>query len=335
MIRVIIFGAGGYTGEELLRWLARHPSIEIVGIVARSLVGRKVKEVYRDIDLDTVFIDTDEATSIQSDVVFFATPHAVAHQYAQLFLEKGAKIIDLSADFRLRDVSIWQQYYETKHQAASLIPKAVYGLAEYYKSSIMNADLIACPGCYPTSIILAMLPILQEGFMPDVITAISVSGISGAGRNVAEGDLQESIQDNFYSYKVDRHRHYREITQVLSDIAQKPIDVCFVPQLAPLSRGMHSTISVQKNSSVSVDIQQLYESYYRDYSFISVLPSGSCPQTKDVVCTNNAHIAVYDKGSHYIILSVIDNLAKGASTQAIQNMNLCFGLDETLGLINA
>ncbi len=269
------------------------------------------------------------------DVVFFATPHGVAQSSAPSFLAAGIKVIDLSADFRLRDQSVWEKWYGQPHQASDMLPRAAYGLPEVNREAIVDAELVACAGCYPTSIQLGLLPLLRQGCIDSSdIIANSASGVSGAGRQANISTLLSEASDSFKAYGASGHRHQPEIEQGLEDIAGHSVGLTFVPHLLPIIRGIHTTIYANL-VDLNVDIQELYEHHFKNEPFIDVLPAGSHPETRTVRGSNYCRIAVHrpNNGRKVIILVVEDNLTKGASGQAIQCMNLMFGLSETLGLM--
>jgi N-acetyl-gamma-glutamyl-phosphate reductase len=338
MIKVAIVGGTGYTGVELLRLLLQHPQAELAVITSRGEAGRPVSALFPSLAgrLDLAFSDVDVRTLATCDVVFFATPNGVAMQQVPTLLDAGARVIDLAADFRLRDPAAWERWYGMPHACPQLLEEAVYGLPELNRERIARARLIANPGCYPTAVTLGFLPLLEAGVVDasDLI-ADCKSGVSGAGRHVRADLAFCEANENFKAYSVFAHRHQPEITQTLSTVgAGALVDLTFVPHLLPLNRGIHATLYARRGSS-SVDLQGLYEARYRHEPFVRVLPAGSHPQTSEVRAGNDCAISVHADGSRVVVLSVIDNLVKGAAGQAIQNMNLMFGLDETLGLRQA
>ena len=337
MIKVGVIGGTGYTGAELLRLLTGHPNVEIAAVTSRSNQGELVSDIYPNLRgiVDVPFVTPELNNLSGCDVVFFATPHGVAQSSVPSFLAAGIKVIDLSADFRLRDQSVWEKWYGQPHQASDMLPRAVYGLPEVNREAIVDADLVACAGCYPTSIQLGLLPLLRQGCVDSSdIIANSASGVSGAGRQANISTLLSEASDSFKAYGASGHRHQPEIEQGLEDIAGHSVGLTFVPHLLPIIRGIHTTIYANL-VDLNVDIQELYEHHFKNEPFIDVLPAGSHPETRTVRGSNYCRIAVHrpDNGRKVIILVVEDNLTKGASGQAIQCMNLMFGLSETLGLM--
>jgi len=337
VIKVGVIGGTGYTGAELLRLLTGHPNVEIAAVTSRSNQGELVSDIYPNLRgiVDVPFVTPELNNLSGCDVVFFATPHGVAQSSVPGFLEAGIKVIDLSADFRLRDQSVWEKWYGQPHQASGLLPRAVYGLPEVNREAIVGADLVACAGCYPTSIQLGLLPLLRQGSVDSSdIIANSASGVSGAGRQANISALFSEASDSFKAYGASGHRHQPEIEQGLEDIAGHSVGLTFVPHLLPINRGIHTTIYANL-VDLNVDIQELYEYHFKNEPFIDVLPAGSHPETRTVRGSNYCRIAVHrpDNGRKVIVLVVEDNLTKGASGQAIQCMNLMFGLPEILGLM--
>ncbi len=337
MIKVGVIGGTGYTGAELLRLLTGHPNVEIAAVTSRSNQGELVSDIYPNLrGIVNVPFVTPELNNLSGcDVVFFATPHGVAQSSAPSFLAAGIKVIDLSADFRLRDQSVWEKWYGQPHQASDMLPRAAYGLPEVNREAIVDAELVACAGCYPTSIQLGLLPLLRQGCIDSSdIIANSASGVSGAGRQANISTLLSEASDSFKAYGASGHRHQPEIEQGLEDIAGHSVGLTFVPHLLPIIRGIHTTIYANL-VDLNVDIQELYEHHFKNEPFIDVLPAGSHPETRTVRGSNYCRIAVHrpNNGRKVIILVVEDNLTKGASGQAIQCMNLMFGLSETLGLM--
>lgn len=337
MIKVGIVGGTGYTGVELLRLLAQHPQAEVAVITSRSEEGLKVSDLYPNLrgHYDQLaFSVPDVATLAACDVVFFATPHGVAHALAGELLAAGTKVIDLSADFRLQDAEEWAKWYGQPHGAPELLPEAVYGLPEVNREKIRGARLIAVPGCYPTATQLGLLPLLEAG-LADIQTLIAdcKSGVSGAGRAAKVGSLLCEASESMMAYSVKGHRHLPEISQGLSRAAGQSVGLTFVPHLTPMIRGIHATLYARV-ADRSVDLQALFEKRYANEPFVDVMPAGSHPETRSVRGANVCRIAVHrpQGGDLVVVLSVIDNLVKGASGQALQNMNILFGLDERLGL---
>ncbi len=337
-INAAIVGANGYGGLELLRLLAQHPRVAIQSLVSRSEAGKNVTDIFphlRGSACDEMqYVSPSDAKWDDIDVCFFATPHTVAMGQAARLLARGIKVIDLSADFRIKDQLTWEQWYATRHTEPELIEQAVYGLPEMNREAIKTASLIACPGCYPTSIQLGLMPLLRNKLVTDdTIIADSKSGISGAGRSANIAMLYSERSENFEAYASSGHRHYPEIKQQLSLMRGDTVEVIFTPHLMPTVRGIHSTIYA-KLANPHTDVQTLFEDAYADEPFISVLPQGSHPQTKSVSATNNVHIAVArPPHSDYVtVLVVEDNLIKGAAGQAVQCMNIMYDIDETTGL---
>lgn len=336
MIKVGIVGGTGYTGAELLRLLAGHPNIEFVAITSRSEVGMPVAKLFPNLRgiVDLVFCKPELKNLENCDVVFFATPHGVAQELIPTILEAGIKVIDLSADFRIRDIALWEHWYGQSHGAPELVPEAVYGLPEVNRKAIAEAKLIACPGCYPTSIQLGLLPLLEAGCIAtDDIIANAASGVSGAGRQANVANLLTEVSDSFKAYGASGHRHQPEIEQGLTDIAGRPVDITFVPHLLPINRGIHSTLYTTLTDT-EVDVQALFEQRYQHEPFVDVLPVGSYPETRSVRGSNYCRIAVHRPGNgrKLVVLVVEDNLTKGASGQALQCMNIMFSLDERTGI---
>ena len=338
MIQVGIVGGTGYTGVELLRILALHPQASIHTVTSRADAGKRVDGMYPNLRgfVDTVFTEPTVEALGQCDVVFFATPNGTAMRMARDLLDKGVKIIDLAADFRLADPAEWEQWYGEPHACPDLLQEAVYGLPEVDRERIRSARLVANPGCYPTATQLGLLPLVEAGLVRlDNLIADVKSGVSGAGRKVEIPILMSETGESFKAYSVKGHRHLPEIRQGLEKAAGQPVGLTFVPHLTPMIRGIHATLYAQLQSSDPQDLQMLYEARYRDEPFVDVLPAGTHPDTRNVRGSNRCQIAVHrpQGGDIVVILSVIDNLVKGAAGQAVQNMNLMFGLDETAGLI--
>jgi N-acetyl-gamma-glutamyl-phosphate reductase len=335
MIKVGIVGGTGYTGVELLRILARHPQAELLAITSRSEAGTPVAKMFPSLRGRVKLDFTDPASSAlrECDVVFFATPNGVAMSEAGAILKAGAKVVDISADFRIRDVAEWEKWYKQKHASPELVAEAVYGLPEMHRDRIRASRLVANPGCYPTSVQLGFLPLMEAGLIDlDHLIADAKSGVSGAGRKAEVHTLFSEASDNFAAYGVPGHRHWPEIRQGLAGAAKRPVGLVFVPHLTPMIRGIHATLYARITREA--DFQKLYEDRYRNEPFVDVMPAGSHPDTRSVRAANTCRIAVHrpQGGDTLVILSVIDNLTKGAAGQAVQNMNLMFGLDEATGL---
>jgi len=337
MIKAGIVGGTGYTGVELLRILALHPQVSIHTVTSRADAGRRVDDMYPNLRgfVDAVFSEPTEEALAACDVVFFATPNGTAMRMARALLERGVKIIDLAADFRLSDPAEWEQWYGEAHACPDLLQEAVYGLPELGRERIRQARLVANPGCYPTATQLGLLPLVEAGLVClDHLIADVKSGVSGAGRKAEVPILMSETGESFKAYSVKGHRHLPEIRQGLVEIAGQPVGLTFVPHLTPMIRGIHATLYARLKSSDLVDLQALYEDRYQGEPFVDVLPAGAHPDTRNVRATNRCQIAVHrpQGGDTVVILSVIDNLVKGAAGQAVQNMNLMFGLEETAGL---
>jgi N-acetyl-gamma-glutamyl-phosphate reductase len=335
MIKVGIVGATGYTGVELLRLLAKHPEVSIECITSRSEAGIAVSDLFPNLrgHLHHHFSNPDVEQLAACDVVFFATPHCVAMEMVPKLIDAGTRVIDLSADFRLRDAELWQHWYNMPHTCPELLDLAVYGLPEINRASIRDAQLIAVPGCYPTATQLGFLPLLEQQIIdPMQLIADAKSGVSGAGRKAAVATLLTESSENMKAYSVNGHRHLPEIKQGLAQAAGRDIGLTFVPHLTPMIRGIHATLYGKLNKQC--DLQSLFEQRYADEPFVDVMPQGSHPETRSVRGSNVCRIAVHQpqQGDTVVVLSAIDNLVKGASGQAIQNMNIMFGFNETLAI---
>ena len=336
MIRASIVGGTGYTGVELLRLLAMHPEVEVAAITSRSESGLPVADLFPSLRgyYDLCFSEPDPDQLAEADVVFFATPHGVAQAMVPEILKRGARVIDLSADFRIKDQQLWEQWYNQKHACPELISEAIYGLPEVNREAIGGARLIACPGCYPTSVQLGFLPLLENDLVAaNDLIANSASGASGAGRQAKIDNLHSEVSDSFKAYAAGGHRHLPEIVQGLEAFARKSVGLTFVPHLLPIVRGIHSTLYATLLDT-RVDLQALFEQRYADEPFVDVMPAGAHPQTRSVRGSNVCRISVTrpQDGDKVVVMSAIDNLVKGASGQAVQNMNILFGLSETAGL---
>ncbi|WP_426994351.1 N-acetyl-gamma-glutamyl-phosphate reductase [Methylomonas sp. CM2] len=335
MIKAGIVGGTGYTGVELLRILTLHPEVEVAAVTSRADAGTRVDKVYPSLRgyCDVVFTRPEIENLRDCDVVFFATPNGIAMTMAEALLALGIKVIDLSADFRLQDSAEWEHWYGVEHACPELIGEAVYALPEVNRAAIRAARLIACPGCYPTAVQLGFLPLLEHGLV-DVgnLIADCKSGVSGAGRKAELSSLMSEAGESFKAYGVAGHRHLPEIRQGLRRATTERVGLTFVPHLTPMIRGIHATLYARLTKSV--DLQSLYETRYQDEKFVDVLPAGSHADTRNVRGSNRCQIAVHQPrgGDVVVILSVIDNLVKGASGQAVQAMNLTMGLDEFIGL---
>ncbi len=335
MIKVGVVGGTGYTGVELLRLLAVHPQVELAAITSRAEAGTAVSQMFSSLRgyVDLNFVHPDEAHLDQCDVVFFATPNGIAMHQAQALLNAGVRVIDLAADFRIKDVAEWEKWYGMTHASPALVAEAVYGLPEINRQQVRGARLVANPGCYPTAVQLGFVPLLEAGLVDDAhLIADAKSGVSGAGRKVELGFLFTEAGDNFRAYAVPGHRHLPEIRQGLARVAGHEVGLTFVPHLTPLIRGIHATLYAKLKRDA--DVQALYEERYAGEAFVDVLPSGSHPETRSVRGGNTCRIALHrpQGGDTVVVLSVIDNLMKGAAGQAVQNMNIMFGLPESAAL---
>lgn len=338
MIKAGIIGGTGYTGVELLRLLAVHPEVELRAISSRSEKGRPVADIFPSLRgrVNLAFCDPEEAALDQCDVVFAATPNGVAMTHARELINAGVRLIDLSADFRLKDVDEWSRWYGMAHACPELVAEAVYGLPEINRAQVVDAHLVANPGCYPTTVILGLTPLLEAGLVDtQTLIADSKSGVSGAGRGASVGTLLAEASDSFKAYGIAGHRHLPEIRQGLSQAAGESVGLTFVPHLVPMIRGIESTLYARLKDA-RVDLTEIYRARYADEPFIDVMPDGSLPETRSVRGSNQVRIACYtpQDGEMAVISVVEDNLVKGAAGQAVQNMNLMFGLAETLGLQN-
>ncbi|CAD7771930.1 N-acetyl-gamma-glutamyl-phosphate reductase [Candidatus Methanoperedenaceae archaeon GB50] len=338
LTKVGIIGATGYTGLELLRCLLYHPKAEVTIATSRQFAGQKVAVLfpflkgYQDLTLSPLDLET---VAKQTEVVFTALPHQVAMEVVSFFIKKGKKVIDLSADFRLKDPGVYETWYGP-HKAKELLPLAIYGLPEIYSEKIRGATLVANPGCYPTTAILALAPFLSEGVIElNNIIIDAKSGVSGAGRGAKLATHFCEVNENMEAYKVCNHRHTPEIEQELTQLAGKVVKVTFVPHLIPISRGMFTTVYARLIKAITSETAHcLMTDYYKNKPFIEVLPPENVPKTIYVRGTNICQLGVKvdKKSSTIVIMAAIDNLAKGASTQAIQNMNLMLHFPEEMGL---
>ena len=335
MIKTGIVGATGYTGAELLRLLLNHPQVQVAVVTSQSETGKPVTGLFPNLrgHIDLFFTEPETPALAECDVVFFATPNGTAMNHAGSLLQAGARVIDLSADFRLQDATLWSRWYGMPHADADLLEQAIYGLPELNRDKIIAARLVANPGCYPTAIILALLPVLERKCIDTQdLVANATSGISGAGRKAVINMLYTETCESYRAYSVPGHRHLPEISQVLRLLSGGDVSLTFVPHLAPMARGIHATVYAKLIQDV--DIQALYEQRYENEPFVDVMPSGSHPETRSVRGSNICRLAAHkvDTGNRLVLLSVIDNLVKGAAGQAVQNMNLMCGFDETTGL---
>ena len=338
-IKTGIVGGTGYTGVELLRILANHPKVDLQVITSRSEAGLPVSDLYPNLRgfMDIQFTEPDVKALKNCDLVFFATPNGVAMKMVPELIEAGVKVIDLAADFRIKDIAVWEQWYGMTHACPDYVAQAVYGLPEINREAIKQARLIANPGCYPTAVQLGFLPLLENQLInTDFLVADCKSGVSGAGRGANVGTLLCEASESFKAYAVPGHRHLPEIKQGLELEHKSAVDLTFVPHLTPMIRGIEATLyaKVKADAASIEEIQNLFEQRYQDEPFVDVLPSGSHPETRTVKGSNLCRIAVHQPQGNdtIVVLSVIDNLVKGAAGQAVQNMNLAFDLDELAGL---
>jgi N-acetyl-gamma-glutamyl-phosphate reductase len=342
MIKVGIVGGTGYTGVELLRLLAPHPQVQLKAITSRKEDGMPVADMFPSLrgHVSLAFSAPEKAKLTECDVVFFATPHGVAMAQAPELLAAGVKVIDLAADFRLKDIAVFEKWYGMPHSCPEILEEAVYGLPEVNRDAIKRARIIGLPGCYPTTMQLGYAPLLSQG-KPLVneagLIADCKSGVSGAGRKAEVSSLLAEASDNFKAYGVKGHRHLPETVQGLEAIAGRQIGLTFVPHLVPMIRGIHSTLyaSILPEARDN-DFQALYENHFKNDRFVDVLPAGSHPETRSVRASNMLRIAIHRPGNGdlLVILVVEDNLVKGAAGQGVQCMNIMFDLDETTGLMH-
>lgn len=335
MIKAGIVGGTGYTGVELLRLLAGHPEVELVAITSRSEDGVAVADMFPNLRgyVDLAFSVPDMALLKTCDVVFFATPNGIAMTMAAELLAAGVRVIDLAADFRIKDVALWEKWYGMSHACPELVAEAVYGLPELNRDAVRSARLVANPGCYPTAVTLGMLPLVEQKLVDlEGLIADCKSGVSGAGRGAKVDFLFAEVEGSFKAYGVPGHRHLPEIRQTLTGVAGTEVPLTFVPHLLPMVRGIHATL--YGRLTATVDLQALYEERYHNEPFVDVLTAGSHPQTRTVRGGNVCRLAVHrpQDEATVVVLSVIDNLVKGAAGQAVQNLNIMFGFDETMGL---
>lgn len=338
VIKVGIVGGTGYTGVELLRILAVHSDVEVKCITSRSEAGLPVADMYPNLrgHYDLEFSEPDVGTLAACDLVFFATPHGVAMRMMPELMAAGTRVVDLSADFRLKDLDVWANWYGMPHESPEWAEKAVYGLPEVARKEIREAQLVANPGCYPTAVQLGFLPLLEAGLVDTTrLIADAKSGASGAGRQGKIGMLHGEVGESFKAYGASGHRHLPEIRQGLEHAGGQSIGVTFVPHLVPMVRGIEATLYAELKDSADFDrLQTLFEDRFRDEPFVDVMPFGSHPETRSVRGANSCRMALHRQENSPIVIvsSVIDNLVKGAAGQAVQNMNIMFGLPETQGL---
>jgi N-acetyl-gamma-glutamyl-phosphate reductase len=341
--KIAVVGASGYSGEELVRLLVRHPHAELVALTSRQLAGQTMAHVFprfsgmRYSDLPFIASSVGDIVASGAEFVFLALPHGVAHEFAGPLLDAGLRVIDLSADFRIKDVAVYAEFYGEPHHAPELAAKSVYGLAEVYREAIRGAQLVASPGCYPTSILLPLIPILKAGLLdPSTIHVSSMSGVSGAGRNAKVEYLYAECNESVRAYGVPKHRHLAEIEQELGYAAGQPVVISFTPHLTPVTRGIHSTIYAELRPGVVPEsVGQSLESAYKGARFVRLLNGAALPDTKNVTNTNCIDIAWrHDpRTGRVVLLSAEDNLVKGAAGQGVQSLNLMCGWPEEAGLI--
>lgn len=336
MFSVGIVGGSGYTGVELLRLLLPRSDVEVTFVSSRANAGTRLDNVFPSLrgHTDLTFSEPVTAQMVDCDVVFFATPNGTCMLQANELLNAGARIIDLSADFRLRDRAQWEEWYKLEHAAPDLLGEAVYGLPEIFRDTIADARLVANPGCYPTAVQLGFLPFLEKNLVDtgNLIADVK-SGISGAGRSASVPNLLAEASDSFKAYAVAGHRHLPEIEQCLAQAVGGEVSLTFTPHLLPIIRGIHATLYARLTTAV--DLQALFETRYQDEPFVDVMPPGSHPETRSVKGSNLCRLAVQQPQGRdtAVVLAVEDNLVKGAAGQAVQNMNLMLGLPETTGLL--
>lgn len=338
-IKVGIVGGTGYTGVELLRLLARHPQVQLQVITSRGEAGLPVADMFPSLRgvVDLTFSDPATVDLSQCDVVFFATPHGVAMSQAPALVAAGVKVIDLAADFRLQDPTIFEKWYKLPHSCTDILEQSVYGLPELYANEVATAQVIGNPGCYPTTVLLGLAPLLENGWL-DLSTPViadAKSGVSGAGRKAEVSTLFSEASDNLKAYGVAGHRHHPEILAQLRKLSgSNDIQLIFVPHLIPMIRGMLTTLHVKLNAKGNVQqLQDIYEQRYANSTFVDVMPKGALPETRSVRGSNVLRMAIHPQADGYVTIVVVqDNLVKGASGQAIQNMNLMFGLSPESGL---
>ena len=336
MLSAGVVGGTGYTGVELLRLLVMHPQVELKCVTSRSQAGNKVADMFPNLREHTniVFTTPDESLLGSCDIVFFATPNGTAMTMVPALLEQGCRVIDLAADFRLKDEAEWERWYGIKHACSDVLAEAVYGLPELNRDAVRDAHVVANPGCYPTAVTLGFLPLIENGLIEDQhLVADAKSGVSGAGRGASVATLLCEASESFKPYAIDGHRHLPEIRQTLTTVAGHEVGLTFVPHLLPMIRGIEASLyAVLKTSDV--DLHALYHRRYESERFVDVLPPGIMPETRTVRGVNMCRLSVFQPqgGDTVVVSSVIDNLVKGAAGQAVQNMNIMFGFDEDTGL---
>ena len=334
LTKVGILGGSGFTGEELLRILSSHPRTEVIAISSRELLGQSTNQIVEGSEL--TFVEPNNDIFYECEAIFFATPHGVSMDIVGSYVEKNIKIIDLSADFRLKDINIWEEWYGSKHREEELLSESVYGLTELNLNKIKSARLIAVPGCYPTSSLLGVLPLLDSELEIESIIIDAKSGISGAGRKTVKNNLSKEIKDNFRAYGLEGHRHLPEIKEIAELVSGYPITLNFVPHLIPTMRGIYSTIYLQLKEFKGLEILGLYNSFYKDSPNVRIMRPGEVPDIKSIANTNNCHISVNHSNieNQVIVISSIDNLVKGAAGQAVECYNLMNDFGQRTGLEN-
>ena len=340
--KIGIIGGTGYTGVELLRILSTHPEVEIILITSRSEQGRAVDDLFPSLrgQINVCFSDPENAQFDECDLVFSATPNGIAMTHARRLADQGVKLIDLAADFRIKDVEVWESWYGMQHACPDLVEEAVYGLPEVNRDAVANARIVANPGCYPTATTLGFLPLVENRLIEfnDLIADVK-SGVTGAGRGASVNSLYSEVSDSFKAYAASGHRHHPEVTQNLSLFASGSITLSFIPHLLPMLRGIHATLySTLVDPAMSLeDVYSVYQHRYANEPFVDLMPLGSHPDTRSVRGANICRIALHKAvgSGKLVVLSVIDNLTKGAAGQAVQNMNIMFGFDEKRGLEQA
>lgn len=336
MLQIGIVGGTGYTGVELIRLLIAHPEVEIKIITSRSEAGKPVSELFPNLRgaCELTFSEPNIKTLSSCDLVFFATPNGTAMKMVPELLAEGVKVIDLAADFRIKDIEVWQQWYGMEHSCSDMVAEAVYGMPEINRSEIAKARLVANPGCYPTAVTLGFMPLLEAGIVDaGSLIADAKSGVSGAGRGASVANLLCETTESFKAYAVNGHRHLPEITQTLTTIMDKQVGLTFVPHLTPMVRGIEATLYARLTDS-GQNLQSLYQARYENELFVDVLPEGQVPETRSVKGSNLCRMSVFQPqgGDVVVVSSVIDNLVKGAAGQAIHNMNIMCSLAENTGL---
>ena len=336
MLQIGIVGGTGYTGVELIRLLIAHPEVEIKIITSRSEAGKPVSELFPNLRgaCELTFSEPNIKTLSSCDLVFFATPNGTAMKMVPELLAEGVKVIDLAADFRIKDIEVWQQWYGMEHSCSDMVAEAVYGMPEINRAEIAKARLVANPGCYPTAVTLGFMPLLEAGIVDaGSLIADAKSGVSGAGRGASVANLLCETTESFKAYAVNGHRHLPEITQTLTTIMDKQVGLTFVPHLTPMVRGIEATLYARLTDS-GQNLQSLYQARYENELFVDVLPEGQVPETRSVKGSNLCRMSVFQPqgGDVVVVSSVIDNLVKGAAGQAIHNMNIMCSLAENTGL---